>query len=66
MVDKILGAHPVNDDFWDNTNPTDVSIDTGNSEKKDGGRPYYQIPHIQRRVTCYIVSLIKPKESRLQ
>ena len=32
-VDEILGAHPVNDDFWDNTNPTDVSIDTANSEE---------------------------------
>ena len=34
MIDEILGAHPVNDDFWDNTNPTDVSIDTVNSEEK--------------------------------
>ena len=31
-VDEILGLHPVNDDFWDNTNPIDVSIDTVNSE----------------------------------
>ena len=36
-VDKILGAHPVNDDFWDNTNPTDVPIDTVNSEGKMAG-----------------------------
>ena len=34
MVEEILGAHPVNDDFWDNANPTDVSIDTVNSEKR--------------------------------
>ena len=34
MVDEILGAHPVNDDFWDNTNLTDVSIDTVNSEEQ--------------------------------
>ena len=34
MVDEILGAHTVNDDFWDNTNPTDVSIDTTNSKEK--------------------------------
>ena len=33
-VDEILGAHPVNNDFWDNTNPTGVSIDTVNSEEK--------------------------------
>ena len=36
-VDEILGAHPVNDDFWDNTNPTDVYIDTMNSEEKIAG-----------------------------
>ena len=33
MVDEILGAYPMNDDFWGNTNPTDVSIDTANSEE---------------------------------
>ena len=33
-VDEILGAHPVNDAFWDNTNSIDVSIDTANSEKR--------------------------------
>ena len=33
-VDEFLGAHPVDDDFLDNTNPTDVSIDTMNSEEK--------------------------------
>ena len=26
MVDELLGAHPVNNDFLNNTNPTDVSI----------------------------------------
>ena len=36
-IDKIVGAHLVNDDFWDNTNPTDVSIDTVNSEEKMAG-----------------------------
>ena len=33
MVNETLGAHPVND-FWENTNHTDVSIDTSNSEQK--------------------------------
>ena len=37
MVEEILGAHPVDDNFWDNTNPTDVSIDTVNSEEKMTG-----------------------------
>ena len=33
-VEDILGAHPMNDDnFWGNTNPTDMSIDTMNSKK---------------------------------
>ena len=36
-VDEILGEHPVNDDFWDNTNPTDVSIDTTNSKEQMAG-----------------------------
>ena len=37
-VEDILGAHLVdNDDFWGNTNPTDVSIDTANSEEMMAG-----------------------------
>ena len=33
-MEEILGAHPIdNDDFWGNTNATDVSIDTTNSEE---------------------------------
>ena len=33
-MEEILGAHPMNDDdFWDNTNPTGVLIDTANSEE---------------------------------
>ena len=33
-MEEILGAHLIdNDDFWSNTNPTDVSIDTANSEE---------------------------------
>ena len=36
-VDEILGAHPIDDDFWGNTNPTDVSIDTANSEEMMAG-----------------------------
>ena len=37
-VEEILGAHPIDDDdFWGNTNPTDVSIDTANSEEMMAG-----------------------------
>ena len=37
-VEEILGAYLMdNDDFWGNTNPTDVSIDTANSEKMMAG-----------------------------
>ena len=33
-MEEILGAHPIDDDnLWGNTNPTDVSIDTVNSEQ---------------------------------
>ena len=37
MVDEILGPHPVNDDVLGNTNPTDMSIDTANSEEMMAG-----------------------------
>ena len=33
-VDEVLGAYPIKDDFLDNANPTDMSIDTANSEGK--------------------------------
>ena len=33
IVEEILGAHPIDDNFWGNTNPADVSVDTVNSEK---------------------------------
>ena len=36
-VEQILGAYPIDDDFWENTNPTDVSIDTVNSEEQMAG-----------------------------
>ena len=36
-VEEISGVHPVDDNFWDNTNTTDVSIDTVNSEEKMTG-----------------------------
>ena len=32
-IKEILGAHPIDDTFWDNTNPADVSVDTVNSEE---------------------------------
>ena len=32
-----MGAHPIDDTFWKNTNPTDVSIDTVNSEEQMAG-----------------------------
>ena len=37
-VEEILQAHPIdNDDLWGNTNPTDVSINTANSEEMMAG-----------------------------
>ena len=32
-----MGAHPIDDNFWDNTNPADVSVDTVNSEEQITG-----------------------------
>ena len=32
-----MGAHDIDDTFWENTNPTDVSIDTVNSEEQMTG-----------------------------
>ena len=37
MADEILSRHPVNNDFWDNNNPADMSIDTVNSKEKMAG-----------------------------
>ena len=34
MVEEILGAHPIDNNFWENTNPADVSINTVNSEEQ--------------------------------
>ena len=36
-VEEILRAHPIDDTFWDNTNPADVSVDTVNSEEQMAG-----------------------------
>ena len=37
MVEELLGAHPIDDTFWDNTNFADVSVDTVNSEEQMAG-----------------------------
>ena len=36
-IEAILGAHPIDNTFWDNTNPTDVSVDPVNSEEQMEG-----------------------------
>ena len=36
-VEQILRAHPIDDTFGENTNPTDVSIETVNSEEQITG-----------------------------
>ena len=33
-VEEILGAHPIDDTLYENTNPADVSVDTMNSEEQ--------------------------------
>ena len=32
-----MGAHPIDDNFWHNTNPAVVSVDTANSEEQMTG-----------------------------
>ena len=34
MIGQILAAYPIDDNFLENTNPTNVSIDTMNSEEQ--------------------------------
>ena len=36
-LEEILAAHTIDDDFWDNTNPADVSVDMVNSEEQMAG-----------------------------
>ena len=36
-VEKIVGAHPIDDTFWDNTNPADLSVNTVISEEQMAG-----------------------------
>ena len=36
-VKDILGAYPIDDTFWDNTNPADVSVYTVNNEEQMAG-----------------------------
>ena len=36
-VEEVLGVHPIVDNFWDNTNPADMSFDTVNSEEQVAG-----------------------------
>ena len=50
-VEQILGAHPTNDDFWKNTNSTDVSIDTVNS--------------VEKLVGSYITEFHTPKDKEI-
>ena len=36
-AEEILGVHPIDDTFWENINPTDMSIDTVNNEEQMAG-----------------------------
>ena len=36
-VEEILGAHPIDDNFWDNINSTVVSVDTVNGKEQMAG-----------------------------
>ena len=36
-VEKIFGAHLIDDNFWENINPADVSVDIMNSKEQMAG-----------------------------
>ena len=60
MVAEILGAHPIDDTFWDNTNPTDVSVDTVNSEEQMAGSHIteFHTPHDEQIVLAELLSQV--------
>ena len=60
-VKEILGAHPVNDDFWDNANSTGISIDTVNSEEKMTGSHITKF-HTQKDKQPIIVDLLSQED----
>jgi len=55
-VEEILGVHTMNDDnFWDGTNPSDVSIDTANREEIMAGS------HITEQHTLEYQGSVQPE-----
>ena len=58
MVEEILGAHPINDTFWDNMNPADVSVDTVNGEEQMTGSHITEF-HTPEDEQIVLVDLLK-------
>ena len=58
-IEEILGAHLMNDDdFWGNTNPTEVSIDTANSEEMMAGSHIIEF-HTHKHKELFTTELLK-------
>ena len=60
-MEEILRGHPIDDeDFWGNTNPTDVSIDTANSEEMMTGSHIteFHIPKHKEPVTTELLNKV--------
>ena len=62
-VKEILGAHPIDDNFWDNTNPADVSVDTVNSEKQMAGS-YVTKFHTHKEKQTAIMDLLCQEDQK--
>ena len=54
-VEDLLGAHPINDNIWGGTNPSNVSIDTANSKEVMAGS------HIREQYTFKFRGSVQPK-----
>ena len=57
----MLGAHPIDDNFWDNANPADVSIDMVNSEEQMAGS-YIAKFHTHKDKQSVIVDLLSQED----
>ena len=61
IVEEILGAHPMdNDCFWGNTNPTNLSINTANSEEMIAGNhsTEFHTPKQEEPVTTELLNKV--------
>ena len=56
-----MGAHPIDVNFWDNTNPADVSVDMANSEEQMTGSHITEF-HIHKDKQPIIADLLSQED----